>query len=369
MNEYIGNKIDYGDGKMKLTQPVLLKSFVDEFGVDKNVKTSLPAKAGQILVKSEPQEALDEGKATKYRSGMGKLRYLATWSRPDILNAVREVSRHLKTPNEVHYQAMMQIMEYCVATPTRGRRIQPNARWDGNKNYKFVVSGMSDSNFNQCPETRRSVSGNTTEVNGVPVLTKSVMQETVKLSVTEAELESATTNVQDLLYVKQILESMGFTVELPMLMLKDNRGVIDLINNWSVRGWTRHVATKAMLMRELKEWGLLAMVYKPGGQMSTDLMTKNLAKPLYERHSAYFVTDEEFGVVEPQQARESVGSGFNREICAIICEEKIGRMTRQAEANLCENGPMRPQQLVELEVLEELGSEIYIIGNEMECNG
>jgi hypothetical protein len=211
MVEYIGNKIEYGEGKMKLTQPVLLKSFVDEFGVDENVKVSLPAKAGQILTKREPQDVLNEAKTTKYRSAVGKLRYLATWSRPDILNAVREVSRHLKAPSNIHYQAMIQIMQYCVATPKRGRKIEPNARWDGDKDFEFAVSGMSDSNFNQCPETRKSVSGNTTEVNGVPVLTKSVMQETMKLSVTEAELDSATTNVQDMLYVKLILESLGLT--------------------------------------------------------------------------------------------------------------------------------------------------------------
>jgi hypothetical protein len=33
--EYIGNKIEIGKGIMKLSQPVLLRSFVDEFDVDK----------------------------------------------------------------------------------------------------------------------------------------------------------------------------------------------------------------------------------------------------------------------------------------------------------------------------------------------
>lgn len=34
LNEYIGNKIDIGKDCMKLTQPVMLQSFIDEFGVD-----------------------------------------------------------------------------------------------------------------------------------------------------------------------------------------------------------------------------------------------------------------------------------------------------------------------------------------------
>jgi hypothetical protein len=50
------------------------------------------------------------------------------------------------------------------------------------------------------------VTGNTTTLEGVPVVTWSVMQDTVKLSVTEAELDSATSNVQDMLHVKNILK-------------------------------------------------------------------------------------------------------------------------------------------------------------------
>jgi hypothetical protein len=44
----------------------------------------------------------------------------------------------------------------------------------------------------------------------MPVITKLIMQETMKLSVTEAELDSTITNVQDMLFVRQIIKSMGF---------------------------------------------------------------------------------------------------------------------------------------------------------------
>jgi hypothetical protein len=63
-----------------------------EFGV-KMSGENLPAKPGQILMKGEEKDVLSASEQSKYRSGVGKLRYLATWSRPDILNAVREVSR------------------------------------------------------------------------------------------------------------------------------------------------------------------------------------------------------------------------------------------------------------------------------------
>jgi hypothetical protein len=67
-------------------------------------------------MKGKEEEIMNERMTTKFRLGVGKLRYLATWSRPDILNAVREISRHTKAPTKAHYQAMIQVMEYCVTT-------------------------------------------------------------------------------------------------------------------------------------------------------------------------------------------------------------------------------------------------------------
>jgi hypothetical protein len=45
---------------------------------------------------------------------------------------------------------------------------------------------------------------------------KSKMQEAVTLSVTEAELVAATTCIQEMIYTKKIVESMGLKVKLPM---------------------------------------------------------------------------------------------------------------------------------------------------------
>jgi hypothetical protein len=164
--------------------PVMLQSFKDEFGVEKECKANLPAKPGQILVQSKAKDVLDEQHHAKYRSGVGKLCYLATWSRPDILNAVREISRQLKAPNKMHYDAMIHAMKFCMRTVNRGQKVELKMKWDRDREFEFFVSRMSDSNFNQCPDTRKSVSGNITELNSIPVLVKSVMQETMKLSVT-----------------------------------------------------------------------------------------------------------------------------------------------------------------------------------------
>jgi hypothetical protein len=80
---------------------------------------------------------------------------------------------------------------------------------------------------------------------------------------------------------------MGLKVKLPMTLSVDNQGVKELVNNWSAGGRTQHVATKAMFLRELKEWGLLVIEFKPGNDMSLDLLTKNLPGPLTVKHSKH----------------------------------------------------------------------------------
>ena len=43
----------------------------------------------------------------------------------------------------------------------------------------------------------------------------------------------------------RLLESMGLPVEYPMKIEIDNSGVVDLANNWSAEGRTKHMQTRS----------------------------------------------------------------------------------------------------------------------------
>ena len=341
--EYVGAKFDQGEDYIILTQPVLLQSFEDEFGVKAGDADSLPAKPGQVL-KNNDGELLDEKSATKYRKGVGKLVYLARWTRPDVLNSVRELARQNKAPTEVHFEAMLKCMKYCISTPDLGLKLKTNRLWNGSRDHEFDIAGHSDSIYAQCTETRKSVSGNTTTLDGSPVVTRSAMQTTVKLSVTEAELESAVTNVQDMLHVKNIIESIGLKVKLPMLLHVDNQGVREIVNNWSVGGRTRHVATKQMFLRELKEEGILRVVYEKTEDMPSDIFTKNAPGPIFRKHREFFMGSVKelcnkakklFGLEKSEaSARESVGG----------CKTTVGE-TAQEEAGKDSNMGALPSRM------------------------
>jgi hypothetical protein len=54
---------------------------------------------------------------------------------------------------------------------------------------------------------------------------------TVSLSTTEAETYAGVTCVQNMLYMKNVLELLRLKVKLPMVLEMDNQGVVYLANN------------------------------------------------------------------------------------------------------------------------------------------
>ena len=293
LKEYVGCKIERKGNRIKLTQPVLVQSFADEFDIPPNTPCNLPAQHGKELTSDGIK--LSENEMKIFRSGVGKLLFLMRYSRPDILNAVRELSKWMSDGATInHMDAMKQTMNYVLHTRERGLCLQPEMTFKNPLLDMLIIKGRSDSNYATNPETRKSVSGMEVTLNGAPVVMRSVGQKIIALSVTEAELIAMAQVVQEMLYVMRILESMQLKVKKPMLVESDNKGAIDLCNSWTVGGRTKHIDTRYYFLRELKEEGILEFGWISGKINSTDLFTKNLPNPLFTKHTGYYCTDEDF---------------------------------------------------------------------------
>jgi hypothetical protein len=295
MNEYVGCKIerDWKEKWIRFTQPVLLQSYTDEFSIPADVSPTIPAEGGQLLVPCKPADGVRETIQGMYRSGVGKLLHMMRWSRPEILNSVRELSRHMQVASPVHIKALFRVLKYCSLTPDRGLLLKPNRAWDGSPDHKFAIRGFSDANYATDTSNRRSISGYSVFLEGAPVSMKCGQQTSVTLSVTEAELVSATQCAQDMLFVMRVLESIGLQVEKPMILKVDNKGAVDLANNWSIGGRTRHIEVRQYFLRDLKMDDIIRAEWIEGASMSSDIFTKNLHRPLFEKHmTVYCGTDK-----------------------------------------------------------------------------
>ena len=265
MTEYVGCKIDWNREErfIKFTQPVLIQSFTDEFELP-NRKYNLPGEPGKVLTQCDDEHQIGQSEQKRYRMAVGKLLHLMRWSRPDIWNSVREASRRMNQASNDHVKAISRIMKYCVDTKNRGWMLQPNRKWDGiDLNFEFRINGRADSNFATCRDTRKSITGYVVWFEGAVIAIRSVMQKIVALSVTEAEVIAIVQCVQEIMYVKKVLEGMNLKVETPILIETDNKGAYDLINGWSTTGGTKHMDVRIMFLRELKEKKIIRMKWIP----------------------------------------------------------------------------------------------------------
>ena len=73
-----------------------------------------------------------------------------------------------------------------------------------------------------------------------------------------------------------------------MMLFMDNKGGVDIFNNWSISGNTRAVSIRFAFVRELKEQGILEIKWIGGHENTADLFTKNLDAKKFVKHDQEF---------------------------------------------------------------------------------
>ena len=98
----------------------------------------------------------------------------------------------------------------------------------------------------------------------------------VSLSITEAEQNAEVMGVQNALFMKNILKSIGLKIKLPLFASIDNSRAVDAGNNWSVGGRTCQVEVKQNFQWELKEAGVIEFQWVSTVNNESDMFTKNM---------------------------------------------------------------------------------------------
>ncbi len=95
-------------------------------------------------------------------------------------------------------------------------------------------------------------------------------------------MNSAVLCAHDMIYAKHVLEMLGLQVETPMVLQMDNKGAVDLINSFSVGGYTRHIDVQQCFLLERKEAKIMVVTWIPGTENKADMFTKNLDGPAFK---------------------------------------------------------------------------------------
>ena len=66
---------------------------------------------------------VDEKTQSMYRSGVGTLLYLIKYSRPDIINPVKQFSKSMDGASMAHVTEMYRVINFVLAMTTLGLRL------------------------------------------------------------------------------------------------------------------------------------------------------------------------------------------------------------------------------------------------------
>ena len=206
--------------------------------------------------------------------------YLVKHSRPDIANACRELAKCMTKAHKAAWKELLRVIKFVLDSQEKGLRIVPKMI-EGKLQLKLV--GYSDSDWAGDKDDRKSVSGFVLFLCGVPIMWRSKSQATVALSSAEAEYVAVSEMAKEVVFVVQVLITLGVPVETPVECFVDNMGAIFMAENPSSQGHTRHIDMRWHYVKDLNG-KLIVIKFVKSGENKADGFTKNVSGEIYERH-------------------------------------------------------------------------------------
>ena len=236
-----------------------------------------PGKPHEYLSKSEDEEPVD---IDQYRSFVGQLMFFTTKLYPKMGTSTRALSGFMSKPNETHWKALGRAIGYLKGVELKGLMyVQPES---------FRMSSLADTDYGNCPETRRSVGCSIFTMGCCIIGWHMAKHVTMSDSSCEAEYKELAKCAKGTKFVQMLLEELRLA-ELPGLLFEDNSGAIFLAGNKQVSKRTKHIDLKHHFIREFTEdrnGYQQGKIFKIETALNTaDIGTKNVEKHLFIKHA------------------------------------------------------------------------------------
>jgi hypothetical protein len=284
-SDYLSCEIKFDNSKSRawLGQPHLVKRLEKLFGhlVNSKQRYLTPGTPNSIIVRPRSDsEKISPANQKVYRSAVGTLLQFVKYSRPDISNPVRELSKSMDAATEAAFKEMCRVIKFVLDTRDFGLYFNPEPL---GKNLLWHLTMYSDSDWAGDHDTRRSVLGYILYLMGCPIIWRSKQQQSVTLSSTEAEYVALSEATKEIKFVVQVLESIGLKVKYPVTVFVDNVGAIFMSENITATSRTRHIDVRYHFIHEVIEDGLILVQFVKTEDNDADPFTKNTKSEIYDK--------------------------------------------------------------------------------------
>ncbi|RVW25498.1 Retrovirus-related Pol polyprotein from transposon RE1 [Vitis vinifera] len=173
----------------------------------------------------------------RYQRLVGRLMYLAH-TRPDLAYALSVVSQYMHNPGEQHMNAVMRIL-------------------------------------------RRSTSGYFTFVGGILVTWKSKKQNVVAHSSAEAEFRGMTLGLCEALWLRLLLQDLGYLSKQPIRLFCDNKAACDIAHNPVQHDRIKHVEVDRFFIKEKLDDKIVELPNILSEDQLADILTKAVSSQVF----------------------------------------------------------------------------------------
>jgi hypothetical protein len=278
----VGMHVEQAEGIIKIHHKNLAEKLVNDFGQQDCFPKTKPFPADAKITKAEcPIEGDRFELASKYRSGVASVLYLACTTRPSLAKYASELGKVQSNPAEKHYEYLVHLIQYIAGTLDSGLRYRKNAE------NVDILAAFCDASWADDVDDRRSTGGYLCYMNGSPINWHSRIMHAVALSSCESELYSATDAAKDITHLRWIVEDItGRKQPGPTILYEDNNAVISIASdrNKSISTRTKHVAARYFWVRTKVYDGTIILVRCDTTEQVADALTKtSLSRETFEK--------------------------------------------------------------------------------------
>jgi hypothetical protein len=279
METFLGMEVEQTGKEIRLHLDKYVRSVLDEYKdfIKKSLRPKrVPMSPGLVLNNEDCPAIPDPRRQKFFRSFLAKLQFTATWVRFDTSFTVSSLARFCNSAGPSHWAALHHLMEYLEGFPSFKLIYRRRTGVDDG------LSGFADADWGNS-SSRRSTSGNLCLYNRSPISWRSKQQKTTALSTAEAEYYAASTEATEVLYLRNLLESMGFAQRGPTPVYEDNTACIEWGNHIiGGRERAKHIDIRKHFAREVIENGQMKLIRVDTANQLADILTKPLHFPQWQ---------------------------------------------------------------------------------------
>ncbi|CAN0098988.1 unnamed protein product, partial [Heterosigma akashiwo] len=248
-HNFLGLKINRNLGKktIHVSQSQFIKDALIKFGYDHCPPAKTPMDPTMDLSVNKEYKA-NEDDINRFRSMVGTLSWIATWSIPEISFAVPKLQRATNYPEAKHFAAAGRVFKYLKGS--------------GNKSIKLgggtILRAYCDADFCTDRIDGKSVTGYIAEYLALGECAKDVM------------------------WLRYLLAELGFKQIKPTTVNEDNTACISWATEITVTRKNRHLHVNYHYVRELVQQKEIEVKYINTSEQVGDLFTKALNEKSFE---------------------------------------------------------------------------------------